>query len=336
MIDGNLDCTGSDFTGGDVSVVEATIGGDALFHQDFTTAGVIDFRLAKVGHSLSFNHARFIGRGDNGLNAERAVVDGPLYWVAIDLGPNTELDLQNARVSALWDDRASWPAPGNLNIDGLTYGEFGGDSPADAAERLQWLGLQGRGYHPQPFAELARALKDSGRTEGETQVLIAQRVAQREYGGLSFAARAWNLLLEATIGYGYRPLRALWWMLGFVLVGTALFEWGYRAGVMAPSEADAYESFSKTGVPPPHYPRFNAFVYSLENFLPVVDLHQGNHWRPNPQRTVRVDPVSGETSPVNAMRSGAMLRWYLWFHIVAGWVLTPLMFAGLSGLIRVD
>ena len=24
-------------------------------------------------------------------------------------------------------------------------------------------------------------------------------------------------------------------------------------------------------------------IYSLENFLPLVDLHQGTYWRPNPQ-----------------------------------------------------
>jgi hypothetical protein len=31
-----------------------------------------------------------------------------------------------------------------------------------------------------------------------------------------------------------------------------------------------------------HYPPFNAMIYSLENFLPLVDLHQGTYWRPNP------------------------------------------------------
>ena len=29
-----------------------------------------------------------------------------------------------------------------------------------------------------------------------------------------------------------------------------------------------------------------------------------------------------------------LLRWYLWFHVLAGWTLTPLFFAGLSGLVR--
>jgi hypothetical protein len=339
-IGGDFDCSGADFTGSGVadtiSAQESAIGGDASFVQNFTTDGVLYFRLARIGRSLSFNHARFVGTGETGLDAERAAIAGPLYWVDIAHTALTKLDLENAGVASLFDDRTSWPPPGNLDLDGFTYNEFGGDSPADASARLQWLALQAPGYRPQPFAELAKALKQSGRTEGEVEVLIAQRVAQRQNGRLSMAARAWNLLLEGTIGYGYRPLRALWWITGFVLVGAILFAWGYRAGVMAPSEPDAYEAFARSGRPPVHYPHFNAFVYSLENFLPVVDLHMGNHWRPNVRERVVMDPKSGEWMTENASLSGRLLRGYLWFHILAGWTLTPLMFAGLSGLIRVE
>ena len=339
-IGGDFDCSGADFTGSGVadtiSAQESSIGGDASFVQNFTTDGTLYFRLARVGRSLSFNHARFIGNGETGLDAQRAMVTGPFYWVDITHTAQTRLDLENAGIGSLFDDRASWPAPGNLDLDGFTYSEFGGDSPADSGARLQWLALQPPGYRPQPYAQLAKALKESGRTEGETEVLIAQRIAQRRSGHLSLAERAWNLLLEGTIGYGYRPLRALWWMAGFVLFGAMLFGWAYRAGVMTPSEPDAYAAFVHSGRPPVHYPYFNAFVYSLENILPVVDLHLESHWHPNARERVVKDPVSGEWGTASATAAGKLLRWYLWFHILAGWVLTPLMFAGLSGLIRVE
>jgi hypothetical protein len=340
VIGGDFDCSGADLTGSGmadtISAQECSIGGDATFVQNFTTDGMLYFRLARIGRSLSFNHARFVGNAETGLDAERATVAGALYWVDIAHTPQTKLDLENADVASLFDDRASWPAPGNLNLDGFTYSEFGGGSPADSPDRLQWLALQPNGYRPQPYAQLAKVLKQSGRIEDETEVLIAQLVEQRRSGNLSVAARAWNLLLQTTIGYGYRPLRALWWITGFVLLGTILFGWGYRAGVMTPSEPDAYEAFARGGRPPVHYPHFNAFVYSLENFLPVVDLHLGNHWRPNARERIVADPASGEWMTENATSAGKLLRWYLWFHILAGWVLTPLMFAGLSGLIRME
>ena len=339
-INGDLDFTGSNFThtGAEdpISAQQSTINGDAIFHQDFTTDGTLYFRLAKIGHALSINHVHFVGPRENGLDAERANVQGPLYWVDVEHTPHTKLDLENASIGSLFDDAASWPAPGNLDIDGLTYGEFGAGSPDDSGSRLKWLDLQQPGYHPQPFMELARALKQSGRFDSSTNTLIAQRVALREKGHLSFPSKMWNLMLEDTIGYGYRPMRALWWIAGFVLYGTLLFEWGYRKGVMTPTEGDAFEAFSKSGTPPEHYPHFNAFVYSLENFLPVVDLHLGSHWRPNARHQVMQDRSTGQWSSEEATIAGSIVRWYLWFHILAGWVLTPLLFAGLSGLIRVE
>ncbi len=322
-----------------ISGIEASIGGDAIFHQgtsasgpvSFRTNGIVDFRLVRIGHALSFNHAQFYGRQDNGLNAERAVIQGPLYWVAIGLTPHTQLDLADARAAELWDDRLSWPAPGNLILSGFQYGGFGGDSPSDAESRLAWLARQPRGFHAQPYAELAKALAAAGENDDAIAVEIAQRVAQRREGGLGRAERAWNALLQVTIGYGFIPLRALWWIIGFVALGTVLFQWGYAMRVVSPTEEPAYQSFMQSGTTPPHYPRFNAFVYSLENFLPVVDLHQGEYWRPNP-----VHGAPGN-HPAGGGRAcaGVLLRWYLWLHILAGWILTPLLAAGLSGLIHV-
>ncbi|HKD67690.1 MAG TPA: hypothetical protein VKB84_12670 [Candidatus Binataceae bacterium] len=323
-----------------ISGVEASVGGDVLFHQglassgpvDFSTNAMVDFRLIRIGHALSFNHARFFGPGENGLNAERATIQGPLYWVAISHTSRTQLDLADARCSELWDDQSSWPAPGNLMLTGFQYGGFGGDSPATAESRLAWIARQPRGFHAQPYAELAKALMAGGESDDAIQVEIAQRVAQRRDGGLGMAERIWNALLQVTIGYGFIPLRALWWILGFVAFGTVLFRWGYALRAVSPTEGSAYDSFMQSGTTPPHYPPFNAFVYSLENFLPVVDLHQGEYWRPNPS-----SGAANNLHPADEQRAyaGIFLRWYLWIHILAGWILTPLLAAGLSGLIHV-
>jgi hypothetical protein len=334
-INGTLDLSAARVQSSDapaISAVDAAIGGDALFHQGFATNGIIDFRLAHIGHALSFNHVRFFGAQENGLNAERAHIEGPLYWVAITSTPKTMLDLADARAVELWDDRSSWPAPGNLMLNGFQYGGFGGDSPADAASRLEWLARQPRGFHAQPYAELAKALTAGGETDDAIEVEIAQRVAQRREGGLGWPDRAWNAMLQFTIGYGFVPLRALWWIMGFVALGTMLFRWGYRMRLVSPTEEAAYESFMRNGATPAHYPPFNAFVYSLENFLPVVDLHQAEYWRPNPTHNPAGKP---DASVRKHPRAGVLLRCYLWMHILAGWILTPLLAAGLSGLIHV-
>jgi hypothetical protein len=335
-VDGTLDLSGARIMDGGtvtVNLVEANVGGDAIFHEGFTTNGTVDARLAKIGHDLSFHDVVFAG--DGGLNAERATIGGTLYWVQVKHTPKTQLDLENTRASAIWDDEASWPAPGNLIVNGFVYGEIVG-GPGDALARLKWLALQPPDYRPQPFRQLAKVLADAGREEGATDVLIAKELALRRYGHQSRFDRAWSLMLEVTIGYGYRPLRALWWIAAFVLLGTILFGWGHRLRIITPTEEAAYREFVASGEAPPHYPVFNPLVYSLENFLPVVELHQDKYWRPNPRHGARGQVRrAGEPLDSSSLPS-RFLRWYLWIHILAGWTITPLLFAGLSGLVRPD
>ena len=337
-IGGTFDCTGSRFLANGqraLKAVEATIGGDALFHEGFQTDGIVDFRLAKVGHDLSFNNADFVGNDANGLNAERAEIAGTFYWVDIGHNAKTMLDLEGASARAFWDDAASWPSPGQLTLNGFAYDELLG-GPTDATSRLQWLRLEPAGYWPQPYRQLAKVLRDRGNDGDATDVAIASLVERRRMGGLDRLERLWNRLLEVTIGYGYRPLRALWWIAGFVMFGTILFECGRWLRLIAPTEEVAYEQFVKTGEPPAHYPPFNAFVYSLENFLPVVELGQDPYWRPNPRHS----PGGFVHRSAHRLTPGTLpavvLRWYLWAHIIAGWMITPLLFAGLSGLVRPD
>ncbi len=335
-VDGDLDLSAGHFRGDGqptVTVVSAAVGGDALFHDGFDSDGMIDFRLSTVGGSLSFNSVRFIGSGATGLNAERARVGGTLYWTDITTTPQTVLDLEDAEVGALWDSPASWPGPGHLMINGLIYKSFG-EAPDDADVRLRWLALQPPGYRAQPFNQLAEVLHTGGREVESVAVLIAKRDARRKFGGLTFAERAWQLLLKITVGYGYRPLQALWWILAFVILGTVLFGWGYRAGLVTPTKPRAYESFVSEGGCPKHYPPFNSFVYSLENFLPLVDLHQAEHWRPNPRHTRDHQITLFARRRDLGKVEGSALRIYLWIHILAGWTLTPLFVAGITGLIH--
>jgi hypothetical protein len=335
-IDGTLDFSGArvlNVADDAVNIVEANIDGDVLFHDGFITDGIVYARLAKIGHDLSFHGAEF--RGDGQLDAERATIGGTLYWVNVTHTPRTVLDLEDVHAGAIWDDEASWPAPGNLDLNGFVYGDIAG-GPSDGPTRLRWLSLQPPEYHPQPYRQLAKVLGEMGRDDGAIQVRIAKEIAQRRFGHETLPQRAWSLILQYTIGFGYQPLRALWWIAGFVGLGTLLFGWGYRMRIITPTEEPAYREFVASGEAPPHYPVFNPLVYSLENFLPVVELHQDKYWRPNPRHTVSAKARRGGEPCDPSSTPSRVLRWYLWLHILAGWTITPLLFAGLSGLVRPD
>jgi hypothetical protein len=337
-IGGSLDCAGSRFRGAGedtVSVIDARIGGDALFHNGFSTDGTVDVRLTKIGGGLDFHGAQFTGNDDNGLNAERAEVGGTLSWNEVTLTPKTILDLENATAGALWDDEASWPALGNLTLNGFVYKTIEG-GPENSAARLRWIALQGPGYFPQPYRQAAEVLRGDGHDQAAIDVMIAKEIALRRDTKMGHIDRMWNMVLEYTIGYGYRPLRALWWIGGFVIFGAILFGIGYRIGLITPTEEPAYDQFVKTGEAPPHYPVFNAFVYSLENFLPVVVLYQDQYWRPNARHSVGGTIHGSRAMLATGEIPSRVLRIYLWIHILAGWMITPLLFAGLSGLVRPD
>jgi hypothetical protein len=79
-----------------------------------------------------------------------------------------------------------------------------------------------------------------------------------------------------------------------------------------------------------NYPEFNAVIYSLEMFTPLVKLAMGDYWLPNAKRGTQ-----HQFMKIKLPKSGSLLRGYLWCHILAGWILSTLWVAGLTGLVKV-
>ncbi len=59
-----------------------------------------------------------------------------------------------------------------------------------------------------------------------------------------------------------------------------------------------------------------------------MDLHQQSYWLPNANRGGEIPLI------LFKCKTGVLLRWYFWFHIVCGWILTSLWVAGFTGLVR--
>src|SRR5262249_48859000 len=158
--------------------------------------------------------------------------------------------------------------------------------------------LQREGYGPQPFQELATVLRQSGQEDDAIKVLIAKEDSLRPSG-------IQKTILRSTIEYGYEPLRVFWWILSFVILGSVIFNWGYCHGVITPTEETACNRF-RAGQLPEHYPPFNAVVYALETFFPLVDLRLGKSWLPNPNVQ-----ATGNVAFLN-YQFGTLLRYYFW------------------------
>ncbi len=325
-IRGNLECDGGAFLSKDgkaLSADQIKVAGSVFLRNKFSAEGDVRFVGAEIGGQINASAAQF---GDTScVNFENATVQQTFFWYGLGPDSPVRLNLSHASVGQIADDEQSWPRKGNLFLDGFAYERIASD-PSSAQKRIEWLARQPDDFIPQPYRQLAKVLRERGDDAGARRVLIAMEDARLRFGGLSLMQCAASWVLWATVGYGYTPLRALWYIVSFVILGTILFGWGHTAGVVTLVEPKN---------PPVQVEPFNPFIYSLENFLPLVDLHIAKHWLPDPNAKpiALVWPLSESPSPTPASL-GRCLRWYLWVHILLGWFFTSMFIAGITGLVR--
>jgi hypothetical protein len=283
-ISGHVNVSGSvlrDPAGAPLSLNGAQLDGN-LNAVGCTAEGLVRLWQTTVTGQVDFTGARLANPGGT------AVTCGQLRARRLLLGPGTriegELDLRDAAVGILRDDPEAWPE--RIVLDGLGYEVVQPALPA--TRRLEWLRRNADGYVPQPYETLAEAYRRLGHDADARSVLAAKQRRRRD--SLPFPARIWGYLQDATVGYGYRPMRAAVWLFALLVVGTALFAW-HRP---VPTEPG-------TG------PVFNAFVYTTDLLLPLIDFGQESAFRPTPG-----------------------MQWLAYGLIAAGWILATTAAAGIT------
>lgn len=109
-----------------------------------TTHGDIGLLGATIGGNLDCEKVN-----TKSLIMERAKITGSLVMI----GFKGAINLANAHIGQLYDDKKSWPEKGKLILYGFEYRSFTGhNTPISAKERLEWLKLQPeKPFHPQPI-----------------------------------------------------------------------------------------------------------------------------------------------------------------------------------------
>lgn len=258
---------------GMVSLAEVQIGGN--LDCTHSTLGVVSLAEVQIGGDLDCAYSTFTK-----LTALSATVRGGFWWWGLKDAEHAVLDLANASVGSMGDgwDEKKWPK--RLDLDGFVYGRISG-GPTDAGTRLKWLARQDF-FTPQPYRQLAKALREMGDEDGAVTVLEEMERLRRKEEDRTATARLESWILRESIGYGYNPARAVWEIVGLSGLAWIVHRRSYLAGNIAPTEKDAYESFKRNGQPPPHYTPFAPLVYSVENSLPLVKLGQEDKWHPEP------------------------------------------------------
>jgi adhesin HecA-like repeat protein len=257
----------------------ADVAGDVVCNG-LTVTGGMRLTGSRIGGRLSLDQVRLENPAGTALSARGAQVGELSLRPAAPI--TGTVDLSHARVEVLIDDPDCWPD--DLSLDGLTYQALEPRLPA--RRRLSWLDRDPRGHQSQPYEHLAAYYTGVG-LPGQARAVLYER-ERRQRRAMTPFGRTWGVVQDVTVGYGYQPWRAVVWLAVLLGVGTVVF---------AAKHPPAFQAAVS--------PHFNAFVYTLDLLLPVVDLGQKHAFNP-----------------------GGAEQWLSYLLIAAGWILVTTVAAG--------
>ena len=275
----------SNLTGKALRLSRAQVTAD-VFCYEMTADGSVRLAGTTIGGAVILRRVRLSHPNGIALDAPDLQVRELALLPAVPI--DGAVDLNNASVGVLRDDPGSWPA--QLSLDGFTYQAL--DPQLPARQRLQWLARDPGDHQPQPYEQLAAYYNAIGQQAQARAVLYAREQIQRQEEAPSY--RAWSRLQDITVGYGYRPRRALAWLTLLLTAGSIIFS-------VAPPPA----------LQPGTAPHFNGIIYTVDLMLPVVNLGQ----------KYAFNPGGGE-------------QWLSYILIAAGWTLATTVAAGAARILR--
>ena len=336
--------------------------GGSVYFRKCQFEGPVYLVGAHVCRDIDCADAQFIGTWKDGaqgfsLFLSRARVDGELSFIRTHV---SGVNLADARVGLLRDEGDTWGE--RITLNGFDYKAIAHGSPTGWKMRHHWLKQQkpehfGQRDHldkfcPQPWQHLIRVLQSSGHREDAIEIGMQYEAHLRSIGKIGARAEdskghtkfersvlsGAHSLFGLVAGYGYRPMRVVYWILGVWLGCAVLYWWAAIEGVFGPSnplifEAPAYAHCSSGGSDPSRnwyrcidlkgeYSTFSPWAYSLDVLLPVVNLRQEDSWGP-------IIP-----SPSTVAIPGGLVRFVIWVENLFGWVCSLLLVATISGFAR--
>ncbi|MFG2819196.1 hypothetical protein ACGFX4_07160 [Kitasatospora sp. NPDC048365] len=263
-ISGGLDLSGTTLRGS---------GGFALMGKQMTVDGGLRARGLRAAGELRLSRSRIGGTLDltgarlspaTGADGAADLEDLRAQRLLLDLDPSSRgtVSLAAAEIGTLVATPGSWPGRCTLDLAGTTFTALEPVADCPPRTRLDWLTRHVAAPSPAVHARVAAAYRQAGQEQAARTVLIRQeRLRHRSFGP---AGRIWGLLLEAVVGFGYRPARALLWLALLVAAGTAYF------GLTGPPRP----------VNPAGGPTWDPLLYVLDLVVPFLGLGQRTAWDP--------------------------------------------------------
>ncbi|WNV91319.1 hypothetical protein [Umezawaea sp. Da 62-37] len=290
-----------------VDIGGATVGRDLICakgDKEFVAHGGVRTRRAQIGRMANFAGAVLGDKLDShALNALGMQV--PELVLTPVSPPKGKVTLRGASCTSLDDNETFWSATGRIDLEDFRYDSLRHsiDPQDDQAvlRRLRWLRQAMRHrYRPGPYDQLAALLRASGNEEHASTVLMEKQ--RLRYTAVAGGTRVvgplvllWSWLQRSMVGYGYRPGRALGWLVVSWVLGSAYFAAG--ADLVVINADDTLE--------------WNPWLFTIDLIVPIVDFGNKNRWQTH----------------------GAS-QWIASGLIVSGWVLATTVAAGLTRMLK--
>jgi hypothetical protein len=272
---------------------------------------------AQIGGHLDCARAEL--RNDSGpaLAAYSLQVGQGMYltggFAATGGGEGVVVDLTGARVGGAFlfaPERLKHKVDSHrLAVDGLTYAGVPGAISAQG-----WRGLLRDGtprYAAQPYQQLAAGYRALGDDRQARETLMAQRDDQLARARPRWPERWWGWITKVTLGYGYKPWRALWFLAGVVAVSCVLAVVLGAHGALAQTSTTAAPGRSCTVV--------QQVSVGLDLNLPVG---------------TSVARAACDLTKDSASATAAWLTAVGWVLRVLAWVFAALFIAGFTSAVR--
>ncbi|MEP3345055.1 MAG: hypothetical protein ABJN34_14055 [Litoreibacter sp.] len=286
---------------------------------------------------------------DMALSLARAKINGILYLADNQISQGI-VNLAGAEVARFRDEPIGPGAAYPIRLDGFRYTDFSRHAETKIDARLDWLARKPADmpFTSQPYEQLAYVLQILGhRNDARTVLMRKERLLRAENRSLMKTrggsilwrgvSRVLDDFLRWSIGYGYRPGRAVVIAIALIVGLGVFFDSTWRAGDMTPNSAPILVSkdwveatqthsdnpaafWSSQGQGGQDWETFNAYAYAADVVIPLVVFGQESAWAPSTSR-----------SPL-----GKIAWWVRWFAKSIGWIVTALGAAAITGVIRKD
>jgi len=341
-VSGALELTGARFNNTDPDLIadfsNLEVGGNVNF-QDVWIAGPLDLSGSRaldmtvtgtseaptLTPSLNFSRANVIRNFElgnmqlNALNASSMRVGGTATIRRLVV--KDSLNLEDANFVNLNLEGITLPEnPTSLTYDGMEYRKIKTATTSNEETLAYLLNLANQSaYSAQVYGKLEQYFAEQALLDYADQVYITQRQRLRRESDNPFK-KGWDLFLEYTVGYGRRPELAFIWSTAFVLIGLITFRKERGMELVEDVGQKRIKLFARTAqrrAPAPtkgDKEYYNPFWYSLDLFLPFVDLKMAEKWTPRAGRK--------------------FARHYMRFQTLAGWILIPIAILSITGIVK--